>query len=129
MHNEVRAEKIGPVAPSAIALTGTREIEVRGLQKLVLDMESCVERILRVFGHQRPEKIRSHSCMKILADFERDFELLRERGRNMLGDLILGGVEAREGSKIHRGWAWRRLDLQPRTGQRFAKNSFGKFRG
>src|SRR5207247_2911755 len=68
MHHEVGAEEVGPISPSAIPLASAGKIELRSPQKVVLDVESRIEWILRVFCHERAKKIRTHSRMQILAD-------------------------------------------------------------
>src|SRR5207248_7645128 len=100
MHHEVRREKISPIAASTIALTAAGEIQLRGLQEFLLDVKSSVERILRVFCNERAEKIRPHSCVQVLADLQRDFDLFGERRRSVFRDLVLFGVETCEGRKI-----------------------------
>ena len=100
MHHEVRREKISPIAASTIALTAAGEIQLRGLQEFLFDVKSSVERVLRVFCNERAEKIRPHSCVQVLADLQRDFDFFGQRRRDVLGNLVLSGIETRERRKI-----------------------------
>ena len=107
MHHEVRCEKICPVAARAVTLTAAGEIQLRGLQEFLLDVKSRVERILRVLCYERAEKIRPHSRVQVLADLQRDFNFFGERRRDMLGKLVLSGIETRKRRKVRRcrtGW-------------------------
>ena len=70
MDHEVGGEEIGPIATSAIALSGAREFKFRGLQKITLDLEAGIKGVLCVFRGERPEEVRSHAGVKILADLE-----------------------------------------------------------
>src|SRR6266702_4377207 len=122
MHHEVRREKIGPIAAGAITLAAAGKIQLRGLQEFLLDVKSRVERILRVFRNQRAEKVRPHARVQVLANLQRDFDFFGERGRNVLGDLVLRSIETREGQKVAwRGTGWR---VEKHTGcyERFATN-------
>ena len=128
MHHKVRAEEICPVAASAVALAAARKVELRGLQKVVFNMESCVEGILRVFCHQRAEKIRPHSRMQILAHLQRHFDFFGEWRRDVLGDLVLRSIETRKQNKVSRRSTRRGLDLDACAHERFAENRFSKLR-
>src|SRR5919109_5582281 len=91
-------------------------------------MKSRVERIIRVLCHKRAEKIRPHSRVQVLADLQRDFDFFGERRRNVLRDLVFGGIEERKRGKGNRRWTGRRLYLNAGSHKRLAKNSFSKFR-
>src|SRR5271169_1462271 len=96
MGDEVGAEEVGPIAAFAIALRGAGEIELGVLEKGALDFEACVDGIAEIFRDERAEKRGSHAGVKVLTDFEGDFDLFGKRQRNVLGDLVFGSVKTGE---------------------------------
>src|SRR5919108_5008705 len=122
MHHEVRSEKIGPVAARTVTLPAAGKVQLRGLQEFLFDMKSGVERILDILCHQSAEKIRSHACVQILADLQSDFDFFGERRRNVLRDLVFGGIETRKRGKVSRRWTGWRLDFNTRGYERFTKD-------
>src|SRR5947207_14675767 len=116
MHHEVGAEEVGPISASAIPLAGAGKVELHSLQKVVLDMESRIERILRVCCHESAEKIRTHSRMQILADLQRDLDFFGERRRNVLSNLVFRSIETRQGHKFGGRSEERRVGKEGRSG-------------
>ena len=98
----VRTEEVGPVAAFAVALRYAGEIELGLLKKTAFDFEARVNGISEIFRDKHAEKIRPHAGVKILADFESDFDFFSQGKRNVLGDLVVGSVEAREGFEVWR---------------------------
>jgi len=83
-------------------LRSAGEIEFGFLKKRSLDFEARVDGISGIFRDERTEERRSHAGVKILADFKSDFDFFRERKGKVLGDLVVGCVEARECFEIWR---------------------------
>ncbi len=94
--HEIRAEEIGPVAARAVALRGAGKIELRIGKKRLLNLEAGGKRIFRILRDEQAEKIWSHAGVEILADLQRDFDLLTQWRGDMLCHLIFRSIEMLE---------------------------------
>src|SRR5882724_5371450 len=84
--HEFGAEEIRPIAACAVALGRSRQIEIGFREEGVFEFESLLERVGGVFSVDCAKKIRTHASVKILANLERDLDLLSEGQRDVFGN-------------------------------------------
>jgi len=66
-----------------------------------------VDGIAGIFRDQRSEKRGTHAGVKILAYFEGHFDFFGEGKRNVLGDLVVAGVDVRKRLEVRRSsFSW-----------------------
>ena len=130
MADEIGTEQVGPVAACSVSLRSAGQVEFCVGEEGAFNFEAGAQGIFGVFRHEQAQIVRAHARVKILADFQGDPDIFRERRRNVFGDLIFGGVEALKGRKIrYRALRFFGLDLDARGADSITKRHGGKLRG